>query len=80
MSQTNEMSVFKLGDTVTYRIWDGEEGRGYGWFWNQKVAKVVSVYYKMDNGDLIEATKLVLVEPPESKSEPPKVQQNGPPG
>ena len=68
---------FQIGQTVSYERWDGEEGRSYGWFLATKKAKIVSVCYKLDNGDIIEEKKLVLVE---SKSEPPKVQQNGPSG
>jgi hypothetical protein len=60
---------YKVGDTVQYEKWDGEEGRSYGWFLATKKAKIVSVCYKLDNGDVIEETKLVLVE---SKSEPKK--------
>ena len=69
---------FQIGETVTYEMWDGEEGRGYGWFLNRKKAKIVSIYYKLDNGDMMEEKKLVKVE---SKSETPKTtqdnQQNG---
>lgn len=68
---------FKIGDTVSYEIWDGEEGRTYGWFLNKKKAKIVSIVYELDNGDKIREDKLVLVTPPESKSEPPKTTQNG---
>jgi hypothetical protein len=60
---------YKVGDTVQYEKWDGEEGRSYGWFLATKKAKIVSVCYKLDNGDVIEETKLVLLE---SKSEPKK--------
>ncbi len=69
------MSEFKVGDTVTYERWDGEEGRSYGWFLAQKKAKIVSICYKLDNGDIIEETRLVKVV--ESKSEPQKTTQNG---
>ncbi len=69
------MSEFKVGDTVTYERWDGEEGRSYGWFLAQKKAKIVSTCYKLDNGDIIEETRLVKVV--ESKSEPQKTTQNG---
>jgi hypothetical protein len=57
---------YKVGDTVQYEKWDGEEGRSYGWFLATKQAKIVSVCYKLDNGDIIEEKKLVLLE---SKSE-----------
>lgn len=67
---------FKIGDTVKYEFWDGEEGRGYGWFMNTAKAKIVSVYYKLDNGEVVPESKLTLVPPKtnESKSEPPKQQ------
>jgi hypothetical protein len=64
---------FKIGDTVTYQIWDGEEGRGYGWFFATKQAKIVTIFYKLDNGDTIEESKLTTVKP-ESKSEQTKPQ------
>ena len=67
--QTQTQAQFQVGQTVTYQIWDGEEGRSYGWFLATKKAKIVSICYKLDNGDVIEETKLALVE---SKSEPPK--------
>ena len=75
---------YKVGDTVQYERWDGEEGRSYGWFLATKRAKIVSVCYKLDNGDTIEESKLVLLEgtaPPsrpkeesQSKSDPQKTQ------
>ncbi len=68
---------FKVGETVTYERWDGEEGRSYGWFLATKKAKIVSICYKLDNGDTIEEKQLVKVE---SKSQPQKTTQNGPPG
>jgi hypothetical protein len=66
---------FKVGDTVNYEKWDGEEGRAYGWGVVTKTSQVVSVCYKLANGDIIEEKKLMLVVPKEpvaSKSEPPK--------
>jgi hypothetical protein len=65
---------FKIGDTVKYEFMDGEEGRSYGWFRNTAQAKIVSVFYKLDNGQVIEEKKLTLVTPKlsESKSDPPK--------
>ncbi len=66
---------FKIGDAVTYQKWDGEEGRGYGWFLDTKKAKIVSIVYKLDNGDMIEEAKLSKI--PQSKSEPPKTKENG---
>ena len=68
---------FKVGNTVKYEMWDGEEGRGYGWGLVQKTAKIVSVCYKLSNGDTVEEKMLVLVAPKEStesKSEPTKQQ------
>ncbi len=66
---------FKIGDTVTYEWWDGEEGRSYGWFLAMKTAKVVSISYKLDNGDMVEEKKLTKLE--QSKSESPKEEKNG---
>ena len=68
-AQPQTQTQFKVGETVTYQTWDGEEGRSYGWFLATKKAKVVSVYYKLDNGEIVEESKLTLVE---SKSETPK--------
>jgi hypothetical protein len=67
---------FKIGDTVNYEIWDGEQGRGYGWAMVTKTTKIVSVCYKLENGDIVEEKKLTLVtpKPTESKSEPTKQQ------
>jgi hypothetical protein len=59
--------TFKIGDTVTYERWDGEEGRGYGWGIVTKKANIISICYKLDNGDIVEEIKLAKVE---SKSEP----------
>jgi hypothetical protein len=63
---------FKIGDTVQYERWDGEEGRSYGWFLATKQAKIVSICYKLDNGDTIEGSKLTLVAPKEQPKEPQK--------
>lgn len=65
---------FEVGDRVTYEMWDGEEGRGYGWSLVSKASTVVSIYYKMANGDFVEEKKLVNVE---SKSELPNTNKNG---
>jgi hypothetical protein len=65
---------YKVGDTVKYESWDGEEGRSYGWFLDTKKAKIVSVWYKLDNGDMVEEKKLVLVSPTQTqlkKDDPP---------
>lgn len=66
---------YKVGDTVQYERWDGEEGRSYGWYLATKQAKIVSVCYKLDNGDTIEEKKLtpvVSTVQPQSKSDPTK--------
>ena len=71
---------FKIGDTVQYTVWDGEEGRGYGWSLNTKTTKIASILYKMENGDMMEGKNLVRIpskEPTketqvESKSDMPK--------
>ena len=41
----------KEGDTLTYEIWDGEEGRGYGWFKATKTAKVKEIVFRTDKYD-----------------------------
>lgn len=41
----------KEGDTLTYEIWDGEEGRSYGWFKAIKTSKVSTIYFRTDNYD-----------------------------
>lgn len=60
MSMTTQS--LQVGDTVKYEKWDGEEGRTYGWFLATKQAKIVSICYKLDNGDIVEEKKLVKVE------------------
>ena len=67
--------TFRVGDVVTYETLDEEYySRGYGINYETKASTIVSIYYKMANGDMIEQRKLV---PVESKSEPPKTTQNG---
>jgi hypothetical protein len=71
-------SQFKVGDVVTYETIDEEYySRGYGINYETKASTIVSIYYKMANGDMIEQRKLVPVDPVESKSESPKTIQNG---
>jgi hypothetical protein len=71
MSETN----FKVGDVVTYTTLDQEYySRGYGINYETKASTIVSIYYKMANGDMMEEKKLVHVLNAESKSEPPKTQ------
>jgi hypothetical protein len=41
----------KEGDTLTYEIWDGEEGRSYGWFKATKTAKVKEIIFRTDKYD-----------------------------
>jgi hypothetical protein len=41
----------KEGDTLTYEIWDGEEGRSYGWFKATKTAKVKEILFRTDKYD-----------------------------
>ena len=72
MSETQ--AKFQVGQTVTYERWDGEEGRTYGWFLATKKAKIVSVCYKLENGDIVEEKKLTLAE---SKTDETKSVQNG---
>ena len=70
--------TFKVGDTVTYKTVDMEYySRGYGISYETKGSTIVSICYKLANGDIVEQKQLVLVE---SKSEEPKNVQNGPTG
>lgn len=55
---------FKIGDVVTYTTLDEEYySRGYGINVETKASTIISIYYKLANGDIIEEKKLVLVEP-----------------
>ena len=66
---------FKVGDVVTYKTVDMEYySRGYGLSFETKASTIVSICYKLANGDIIEQKQLVLVE---SKSEETKTLQNG---
>ncbi len=53
----NKPEDIKEGDTLTYEIWDGEEGRGYGWFKATKTAKVSTIYFRTDKYDSHVKTK-----------------------
>jgi hypothetical protein len=71
-------SSFKIGDIVTYKTLDMEYySRGYGINYETKASTIVSICYKLANGDIVEQKELLLVE---SKSEQPKTVQNGPSG
>lgn len=70
--------TFKVGDLVTYTTVDMEYySRGYGLNYETKASTIVSICYKLANGDIMEQNQLLLVE---SKSEDPKNVQNGPTG
>ncbi len=66
---------FKVGDVVTYKTVDMEYySRGYGLSFETKASTIVSICYKLANGDIMEQKQLMLVE---SKSEETKIPQNG---
>ncbi len=66
---------FKIGDKVKYETLDEEYySRGYGISMETKTSQVVSICYKLANGDVVEQRKLSLVNTGESKSDPPKNQ------
>jgi hypothetical protein len=70
--------TFKVGDVVTYKTLDMEYySRGYGINYETKGSTIVSICYKLANGDTVEQNQLVLVE---SKSQEQKTLQNGPSG
>lgn len=75
MSETQ--AQFKVGQVVTYETLDEEYySRGYGIHMETKASTIVSICYKLANGDIVEEKKLMLVNT-ESKSDPPKSVQNG---
>jgi hypothetical protein len=62
---------FNVGDVVTYETLDEEYyNRGYGINLETKASTIISIYYKLANGDIIEEKKLLKVL--ESKSDCPK--------
>lgn len=74
MSESKEQPQTKIavGDVVTYRTIDMESySRGYGIHYETKASSVITICYKMANGDIIEGKDLFLVE---SKSETQKTQ------
>ena len=53
---TNILSENKnpsAGEKVTYQFWDGEEGRNYGWHLTKKEGTISELFYRMNNGDLV---------------------------
>ncbi len=62
---------FQVGEVVTYETLDEEYySRGYGVIMETKASTIVSIYYKLANGDLVPQHKLLKVEPkPEKKEE-----------
>lgn len=73
MSETQPQ--FKVGQVVTYQTLDEEYYyRGYGIHMETKASTIVSICYKLANGDIVEEKKLLLVE---SKSDPSKSVQYG---
>lgn len=59
---------FKVGDVVTYETLDEEYySRGYGIHMETKASTILSICYKLANGDVIEEKKLLLVQPKEEK-------------
>lgn len=66
---------FQVGEKVMYHTLDEEYYyRGYGVSMETKISKIVSVYYKLENGEIVEEQKLIRVdqEQSQSKSDPPK--------
>jgi hypothetical protein len=70
-------ATFNVGDVVTYETLDMESySRGYGINYESKGSTIVSICYKLANGDIVEQKQLQRVE---SKSEETKTVQNGSP-
>jgi hypothetical protein len=60
---------FKIGDVVQYKDVDMEYySRGYGINYETKTAQIVSICYKLSNGETVEEKKLVLVSPTQGTS------------
>ena len=54
----------QIGDKVKYETLDEEYySRGYGIIMETKTSTIVSICYKLANGEVVEANKLLLVEP-----------------
>lgn len=67
---------FKISDTVTYETLDQEYySRGYGLSKETKVSTIVSIYYKLANGEIVEERKLVLVKPVEAVTKTPSSEE-----
>jgi hypothetical protein len=75
LQSTMSSVSFKIGDKVKYETVDEEYySRGYGICMETKTSQVVSICYKLANGEVVEQRKLSLVNTVESKSDPPKQQ------
>ncbi len=71
MNMNMSENKFKIGDKVKYETLDEEYYyRGYGVSMETKTSQIVSICYKLANGETVEEKKLMLVD--ESKSEPKK--------
>lgn len=75
---------FEIGDKVTYKDLDMEYySRGYGISYETKTARIVSICYKLSNGDTIDERRLVLVPKeilPAETQKPPSSGQSPPSG
>ncbi len=61
---------YKIGDKVTYQDVDMEYySRGYGLSYERKTATVVSIVYKLSNGETVEESKLTKIEDTMPKKE-----------
>lgn len=49
----SETKTPAVGDAVKFHVWDGEEGRSYGWFLSQKEGIITEGFYRMNNGDSV---------------------------
>ncbi len=67
---------FKPGDVVTYTTLDEEYySRRYGVSMETKASTIVSICYRLANGDVVEEKKLVLVQTKENPSSIPNKTQ-----
>jgi hypothetical protein len=66
-----DTQTFKIGEKVTYQDVDMESySRGYGINYETKNATIVSVCYKLSNGEVVEAKKLRKISDGETQKSP----------
>ncbi len=66
-----QTSTLNVGDKVTYKDVDMESySRGYGISYETKTSTIVSICYRLSNGEIVEAKKLRRISVAESQKSP----------